>query len=207
MPIKTFAPGVLTSSDVNTYLMRQAVITCTSTTRPSAPVDGMTIFETNTEFFRVWDGSAWQVVVETGTWDNYTPTILSTGAGTDWALGNATVTGQYVRIGRFVAGNAQIVFGNTSVFGTKALLLSVPLDMRTVTTTNAVMGIARYNDTSAGSPYVGGLGYHSATYVALFAHSVSATFGLFDGVVATTPFTWANTDTISVNFYYETTVA
>jgi hypothetical protein len=29
MAFKTFAPGVLTSSDVNTFLMRQAVITCT----------------------------------------------------------------------------------------------------------------------------------------------------------------------------------
>lgn len=32
---------------------------CTSTTRPSSPYTGMTIYETDTGYLRVWDGSAW----------------------------------------------------------------------------------------------------------------------------------------------------
>ena len=50
MAFKTFTAGaVLTASDVNTYLAKQAVIVCTSTTRPSSPPEGMTIYETDTD--------------------------------------------------------------------------------------------------------------------------------------------------------------
>lgn len=60
MPFKTFGVGdVLTAADVNNYLMKQTIITCTSGTRPSSPVEGMTIFETDTDLNRYWDGSAW----------------------------------------------------------------------------------------------------------------------------------------------------
>ena len=50
MAFKTFVAGaVLTASDVNTYLAKQAVVVCTSTTRPSSPPEGMTIYETDTD--------------------------------------------------------------------------------------------------------------------------------------------------------------
>lgn len=63
MPYKTFNNGdVLTAADVNDYLMEQAVITCTSGTRPSSPVEGMTIYETDTDAIRTYSGSAWTVV-------------------------------------------------------------------------------------------------------------------------------------------------
>lgn len=61
MAFKTFTAGaVLTASDVNTYLMKQSVIVCTSGTRPSSPVEGMMIVETDTDRVLVYDGSAWQ---------------------------------------------------------------------------------------------------------------------------------------------------
>jgi hypothetical protein len=47
---KTFTAGaVLTASDVNTYLAKQAVVVCTSTTRPASPPEGMVIYETDTD--------------------------------------------------------------------------------------------------------------------------------------------------------------
>ena len=50
MAFKTFVPGAtLTAAEVNTYLAKQAVIGCTSTTRPSSPPEGMTIYETDTD--------------------------------------------------------------------------------------------------------------------------------------------------------------
>lgn len=50
MAFKTFTAGaVLTASDVNTYLAKQAVVVCTSTTRPSSPPEGMVIYETDTD--------------------------------------------------------------------------------------------------------------------------------------------------------------
>lgn len=57
---------VLTSADVNAYLMRQAVVKCTSGTRPASPDDGMVIWETDTDQLKVWNGSAWR---RTGAFD------------------------------------------------------------------------------------------------------------------------------------------
>lgn len=58
--IKTWSDGdVLNAADLNGYLMKQAVVTCTSGTRPSSPTTGQPIFETDTKLIRVWDGSAW----------------------------------------------------------------------------------------------------------------------------------------------------
>lgn len=49
MSFKSFVAGqILTAAEVNTYLMRQSVITCTSGTRPSSPNAGMVIYETDT---------------------------------------------------------------------------------------------------------------------------------------------------------------
>ena len=59
MAFKTFAPGVLTSSDVNTFLMKQAVITCTAATRPASPNEGMLIYETDTDTFGWYNGTSW----------------------------------------------------------------------------------------------------------------------------------------------------
>lgn len=58
MAFKTFVDGaVLTAADVNTYLMKQAVIVCTSGTRPASPVDGMVIYETDTDQMLVYQAS------------------------------------------------------------------------------------------------------------------------------------------------------
>lgn len=60
MGFKTWSAGdVLTASDVNTYLGKQAVIVCTSSTRPSSPVEGMTIYETDTDLVQIYNGSSW----------------------------------------------------------------------------------------------------------------------------------------------------
>ena len=45
---KTFVAGdVLTASEVNNYLMKQAVIACTTADKPGSPIQGMTIYDTD----------------------------------------------------------------------------------------------------------------------------------------------------------------
>lgn len=69
MAFKTFvALDPLPASDLNTYLMKQAVIVCTSGTRPSSPVTGMLIFETDTKRFLVYGSSAWCTISPVHAW-------------------------------------------------------------------------------------------------------------------------------------------
>ncbi|MGW5259702.1 hypothetical protein ACWEQG_01925 [Microbispora sp. NPDC004025] len=61
MPFKDFTIEEARSSDINTYLMNQMVITCTSGTRPS-PVNGMRIWQTDTLTGFVYESSAWRLI-------------------------------------------------------------------------------------------------------------------------------------------------
>lgn len=97
MAFKTFsALDVLTAADVNTYLMKQAVIVCTSGTRPAAPVEGMTIYETDTGCMRVHSGSAWRrfaIDVEThAPATDSDSTTISGITSTSWAAGTPVVS-------------------------------------------------------------------------------------------------------------------
>lgn len=59
MAYKAWTAGeLLTSADVNGYLMNQSVIVCTSGTRPGSPVDGMVIFETDTRRYMTYSSPA-----------------------------------------------------------------------------------------------------------------------------------------------------
>lgn len=45
-----------------TKVERYVIVPCTSTTRPSSPHTGMTIYETNTNRHMTWNGSIWRPV-------------------------------------------------------------------------------------------------------------------------------------------------
>lgn len=57
---------------------------CTSTTRPSAPYEGMVIYETDTDKTYVYTGSTWTLLTPTGTMFNYT-------AGTSLVAANLSI--------------------------------------------------------------------------------------------------------------------
>jgi hypothetical protein len=206
MPFKTFAPGVLTASDVNTFLMQQAVITCTSTTRPASPVTGMTIFETNTQLFKVWDGSAWQDLspyIAGAAWTSFTPTIAA--ASTGWALGNGTATGSFLRVGRLIVGRMRFVFGSTSTFGATGLQVDLPV--ASSNTSEQSLGVGNASDQSA-SVGIRLIVRRSG------GQMIPDAFQSFGGVpewigagpiTSTTPFTWNGTDEdrIGWSFTYE----
>jgi hypothetical protein len=128
MAFKTFAPGVLTSSDVNTFLMRQAVIACTSSTRPGSPNEGMTIYETDTDSYKLYDGSNW---IDAGravsVISTYTPTL----SGTGWTFNNPTITGRFTRLGRWVFLGVRIVWAGGTTAGANDLEISLPVSAST----------------------------------------------------------------------------
>jgi hypothetical protein len=80
MGFKTFVPGTtLTAGDVNEYLMKQSVIVCTSSTRPSSPVEGMTIYQTDTDNQWFYDGATW---LPTGGLQPMKPSSVTGGSAT-----------------------------------------------------------------------------------------------------------------------------
>jgi hypothetical protein len=71
MPKKTFNPGdVLAASDVNTYLMNQAVMTFAGTAARSSAIgtasEGMLTWLEDSNVYQYWNGTAWVGLV-TGT--------------------------------------------------------------------------------------------------------------------------------------------
>jgi hypothetical protein len=107
---KTFTAGdVLTASDVNGYLMSQAVMvfddaTARNTALPS-PTEGMTVYEKNLNLYAVYNGSAW---IYEGRFESYTPTF------TGFTLGDGTASFKYATFGKLVVLRANITFGSTS---------------------------------------------------------------------------------------------
>ena len=163
MPFKTFAAEVLTASDVNTFLIRQAVITCTSTTRPASPTEGMLIYETDTDDYRFYTGSAWKefLLTDTQTWtpqfiarDVTSPNALST----TFATGNGTWTGGYLKIGSFVYFWGTHTFGTGWVYplATELVMVSKPFAVTTGGTGggNSQSAFATFQDTSAGRAWL-----------------------------------------------------
>lgn len=195
MAFKTFAPGVLTSSDVNTFLMRQAVITCTSSTRPSSPSEGMTIYETDTDLFAHYTGSAWQY---TGGFTAFTPTISSSSTG--WSIGNGTATGYYARVGDFIFGRLLIGWGSTSTFGGTALDIDKPVN--STGTFYEYVGIGTAHDTSAVNGYPLNIG-NGTNVFRLQLQATSLAWTTSETILNTRPFTWASGDYIGLSFFYQ----
>lgn len=105
MAFKTFVDlATLPASDLNTYLMKQAVIVCTSGTRPGSPVEGMTIRETDTGLRYAYDGSAWQL-------DGVQSVYQAWSSGGSITLTLPTITnGQRIRIyGRVTSGGTGVL--------------------------------------------------------------------------------------------------
>jgi hypothetical protein len=196
MAFKTFAPGVLTSSDVNTFLMRQAVITCTSSTRPASPNEGMTIYETDTDLTLQYSGTAWEVVTHIGAWETYTPVI------NDWTLGNGTMTGRYQRVGRLVVVQIRVTWGSTSTF-VGALRFGMPVNVVATTLTSEAMGYCKSRDVSAGIDYPGFIRRSGNQIVPDWGVTNIGASLRSDNIKNNEPFTWTTNDELSITAIYE----
>lgn len=131
MPYTTFVSGPLASSTVQTYLMNQANIVCTSTTRPASPVDGMIIYETDTT-----DAWRWNASLSTWVWWSgvlpWTNVTLSSGIA---AFGSGYQTPQYCLDGSGMVrlrGLLQNTSASTLAIGT--VLATLPAGFRPAAT-------------------------------------------------------------------------
>ncbi len=86
----------------NDALMKQAVIVCTSGTRPAGPPEGMTIYETDTKLHMVYDGAAW-VCPYSPAYVDYSANLVcysNAAAGTTISAASVSVTyAKYQKVG------------------------------------------------------------------------------------------------------------
>lgn len=98
---KTFASGdVLTASEVNTYLMKQAVIVCdTSADYPASPAEGMVVYDKALDSHLGYSGSAWvRLTALTSTAvQTWTPTVTQ-----GVSVAATSTTAKYMRQGSIV---------------------------------------------------------------------------------------------------------
>jgi hypothetical protein len=127
-------------------------------------------------------------------WTSYTPIWSATGSAP--TLGNATLGGKYVQIGKLVTFRMSFTFGSTSAAGTGAFRFTLPVTAAN-SGGNGDVFVARILDTGT-QQYNAFASLTSST--TLF---VSYTGEVGSGVGAGAPITWATGDLIEVSGSYE----
>lgn len=198
---KTWTAGeVLTASDLNSYLMDQAVVVfATTTDRDTAitsPTDGMVVYVTASEALFVYE-AGW-VQYDT-TWKSWTPTWTNVTKGT-----GPTETYVYLRVGKMVIAHGSLTLGTSgAVSGSVTVTMPVASSTSAISTT---AGAAFFFDTSASATFQG--------VVEVTANSTTATIRASDAATAylsrtnlssTIPFgaAWAVGDRIGFNVTYQ----
>jgi len=128
-----------------------------------------------------------------GTYTSYTPTLQSI------TLGNGTLVGSYLQIGKFVHGVITLTLGSTSSVAT---FPRFSLPVAAATQSVAQIGFATFTDTGTQS-YWGTVNWEDANTVQVYVQDTSGATSQRGFVGSTTPFTWASTDVMLLNFYYK----
>lgn len=123
-------------------------------------------------------------------WSSYA--VSWTAVTTNPSIGNGTLSGKYLQIGKLVIGSIDLAPGSTTTYGTGQWRFSIPI---TAADASMAVGSIRLFDTSGSSNQSGVFWQVSTTTVGPLTPSgqVSATF----------PFTWADGDRLAGTFIYQ----
>lgn len=114
-----------------------------------------------------------------------------TPAWTNLTVGNGTQTAQWSRAGCIVTVELRLVFGTTTSISGTVSLTGLPANP-----SYAGSGTLTMADISAATRFVGGVEVVAASSSIILVNSPSGFLN------ATTPFTWANTDTLTFSVSY-----
>lgn len=185
---------ILTSQQVDEYLMQQAVMVFASTSARdsaiTAPSEGMVAYTSDTDTFWYYSGSAWAATGKGSAWTSYTPSL------TNGTLGNGTVSGSYVQQGKLVAFRAQFTLGSTS-----AVTGSLGIGLPVAAASGVQLCHALLVDTGTAT-YVG-YAELSSSNASLRAQNAAGTYLTASTLSSSIPHTWASTDIVYVNGVYE----
>ena len=130
-----------------------------------------------------------------GAWQSYT--VSWTAATTNPSIGNGTLAGRYVQIGKTVICSIALVMGSTTTYGSGNWSLSLPKTVASVSV--RYIGQFTIYDASPGGNYAGSAIVGSGqSAIALFIRDQGAS-----GLNSTTPHTWASADELYLTITYE----
>jgi hypothetical protein len=157
----------------------------------------MTIYETDTDRYKTYSGTAWEDGFKSGAWISYTPTI------SNWTLGNGTMVAKYQKVGRLITVTIEVVWGSTSTFASNAVF-SLPVNAVSQSVTTRVIGFCQSRDVSAGLSFFGSV-RQSTNNQSLIPDvlDTSVAFAAPDSLISTRPFTWGVSDELSITAIYE----
>lgn len=128
-------------------------------------------------------------------WTSYTPVWTSSGSAP--GLGNGTLTGAYVQVGKIVHFRIRLRAGSTTTFGTGSFRFTLPVETIAVFSgAGEVIGQAALLDNSDPQRYIRHAYTFSETICSLVDEAGAA-------VTNTVPFTWASLDNLSIVGTYE----
>ncbi|MFL4904668.1 hypothetical protein ACJ6WF_16140 [Streptomyces sp. MMS24-I2-30] len=135
-----------------------------------------------------------------GAWTTYTPAFGST--GTAPAVGNGTLTGQYMKIGRTVILSITFTVGSTTTFGSGNLNFSLPVTGASAS--NGVALNASASRTGTQNFVMGAIPLtNNATTTATMWFASPSTTGDWDAWTTSTPWTLAAGDIVRVWGIYQ----
>lgn len=206
MAFKIFAGGAtLPAADLNDYLMEQSIIVCTSGTRPSSPAEGWTIYETDTDLYKMYSGSAWVTLVQPGAWTTYTPVVKGSLSGVATAGLTGSSTSRYCRVGRMIAWHGLAQFSaapSLTLDGAFYIDLPVTADA----TVGWTIGASQGYDNSGNVGVQGHAYLVSSTVMALLYIAGTGPTGAITNYsckTAETPWTWATNDNVTWSVVYQ----
>lgn len=145
-----------------------------------------TAIQTNTNQTLGVLGAAWTAYVPVWTCQTLNP-----------VLGNGSLTGRYLQVGKMVTAQIKMVGGGTTTFGTGQFFFSLPV-VAAVLSTNCA-GSGWVLDTSAGALTTASVNLLDQTHMNLFITGV----GSGNLITSANPFTWATGDEYHASFCYE----
>lgn len=176
-------------------------IVATSGSLPSSgglPFEGELAWIMDTNKLVGYDGSAWADIYNGDAWTSFTPSFQS---GTGWAVGNATMTGKYVKLGRVVIAKIGILIGSSTTKGSGTLSIG---GLPYANITPSAVCFANFHKAANSADYPGEwLVGANVNYGELRSFAASGAAVLLGPVTATFPFTWTTSDAIEATLIYE----
>ncbi|MEU8316622.1 MULTISPECIES: hypothetical protein [Actinomycetes] len=130
-------------------------------------------------------------------WTTYTPTW--TGATTNPAIGNGSLVGRYMKVGRRVDLHIDLVCGSTTTYGSGAWTFGLPFTAA-AGSGNRVLGAHAFLSARVAGQLLTTPG--AANGLLYFPASTSVSF--LSSASATVPITWASTAQLRISGSYET---